>query len=182
MQSRSIGGILKAPRRQFAVVSDAPAQSLPAPSSQRQNVAPPSSTAPKRINFSKPLDFPSRRAPKPLSAEEAESAQKIYLPNIIIRLVRNSPREKGNPYIATFKVPPQLTKPDIVSYLAQVYGLRVTSISTILTMGPKVRARLPGQWKSISRERGEKKAIVGLEEPFWYPTRRPDTIKNMSNA
>lgn len=114
----------------------------------------------------------SRRGPSPLTShKDIEQAQSIYLPNIVFRLVRNGPNEAGNPYIATFRVPPQLTKPDIVSYLAQVYGLKVTSISTMIQMG-NVKNR-PGQYKAKSRGKTIKKAVVGMEEPFWFPDKRP---------
>lgn len=119
-----------------------------------------------------PPSFPSRRAPSPVPPERAAEAQQIYLPNIIIRLIRNSPREAKNPFIATFRVPVQLTKPDIVSYLWQVYGLKVTSISTITEMGEIVRQQ-PGSYKAKYRKKNTKKAIVGLEEPFWFPEPRP---------
>ena len=115
----------------------------------------------------------ARRAPQPVSAENADKAQQIYLPNIIIRLVRNGPAEKHNPYIATFRVPVQLTKPDIVSYLAQVYGLKVTSISTVVEMGDRMNPQV-GRWKAKGRAKSTKKAIVGMEQPFWYPDRRSD--------
>lgn len=115
-----------------------------------------------------------RRAPLPVPASRAEEAQQIYLPNIIFKLIRNSPKEAKNPFIATFRVPVQLTKPDIVSYLWQIYGLKVTSISTITEMGEMVRMR-PGKYKSERRLKNTKKAIVGMEEPFWFPEKRPDT-------
>lgn len=115
----------------------------------------------------------SRRAPQPIPAAKAEEAQQLYLPNIVFRLVRNGPREQHNPFIATFRVPVQLTKPDIVSYLWQVYGLKVTSISTITEMGDKVRMR-PGRYVSERRMKNTKKAIVGMEEPFWFPEKRPE--------
>ena len=115
---------------------------------------------------------PSRRAPSPLtSQQDIDRSQTIHLPNIVFRLVRNGPNEAGNPYIATFRVPPQLTKPDIVSYLAQIYGLNVTSISTVIQMG-EMKFR-PGQFKAKSRKKTIKKAIIGMEEPFWFPDKRP---------
>lgn len=121
-----------------------------------------------------PSGIQSRRAPQPIPAAQQEEAQQIYLPNMVFRLVRNSPREQNNPFIATFRVPVQLTKPDIVSYLWQVYGLKVTSISTITEMGDKVRMR-PGRYVSERRMKNTKKAIVGMEEPFWFPEKRPES-------
>lgn len=107
----------------------------------------------------------------PEDPDSISKAQRIYLPNFIIRLVRNGPREKHNPFVATFRVPVQLTKPDIVSYLLQVYGLRGTSINTVVEMGEMVK-RTPGTYKSSYRKKATKKAIVGLEEPFWFPEPR----------
>lgn len=91
--------------------------------------------------------------------------------------MRNGPKEKNNPFVATFRVPVQLTKPDIVSYLAQVYGLRVTSINTVIEMGEIVKAP-PGSYKAIRRKKSTKKAIVGMEEPFWFPEMRPAKFLN----
>ena len=60
--------------------------------------------------------------------EEAEAevvGQKIFLPNIIFKLVRNhTPAgQPYNPYEATFRVPPSVTKTDVRAYLLAVYGV-----------------------------------------------------------
>lgn len=181
----SVGGA----RRFLATVVDAKEQLPPQAQSETAGIAsasaPSSSTASaseasadtasSSPSTSRPSPFannPGRRAPLPVPASRAEEAQQIYLPNIIFRLVRNSPKEAKNPFIATFRVPVQLTKPDIVSYLWQIYGLKVTSISTITEMGEMVRMR-PGKYKSERRLKNTKKAIVGMEEPFWFPEKRP---------
>jgi len=58
-----------------------------------------------------------------------------------------------------------------------VYGLKTTSISTITEMGEIVR-RQPGTYKAESRKKATKKAIVGMEEPFWYPEPRSEKWLN----
>lgn len=173
----SIGG----PRFLATAVEDSNSSSntSTSPNAQSSSANTASILAQKTLSAASPRPQPpsgaqARRAPQPVPASQAGEAQQIYLPNFIFRLVRNSPKEQHNPYIATFRVPVQLTKPDIVSYLWQVYGLKVTSISTITEMGDKVRMR-PGRYVSERRMKNTKKAIVGMEEPFWFPEKRPET-------
>lgn len=96
---------------------------------------------------------------------------KVYLPNIQIRLMRNytPPGEAYDPTIATFRIPPSMTKTDLRSYLYSVYGLEVTFIRTDNYVAPT--HRIAGG--RVAREKGSKKnykrAIVGLTEPFHYP-------------
>ncbi|KAJ9112783.1 hypothetical protein QFC20_002110 [Naganishia adeliensis] len=79
---------------------------------------------------------------------ESLAAQRIYLPNIQIRLMRNHtpPREAYDTSIATFRIPPSMTKNDL----------------------PRV-----GTQGSLQRIKGSektyKRAVVGLLEPFHYP-------------
>jgi large subunit ribosomal protein L23 len=112
-----------------------------------------------------------------ISAEEqpaAESlvAQRIYLPNIQIRLMRNHtpPGQSYDPYVATFRIPPSMTKTDLRSYLLSVYGLNVTFIRTDNYIAPVARV---GKSFSMKRIKGSqktyKRAVVGLHEPFHYP-------------
>ncbi|EJD43689.1 hypothetical protein AURDEDRAFT_114508 [Auricularia subglabra TFB-10046 SS5] len=98
--------------------------------------------------------------------------KRIFLPNIIFRLVRN-PTPKGhpyNPFEATFRVPPSITKLDIRSYLHAMYGLDVTYIRTDNHPGWVMKAV-----DYTHRKRGKivrpthKRAVVGLREPFYYP-------------
>lgn len=49
--------------------------------------------------------------------------------------------------------------------------MKVTSISTVIQMG-EMKFR-PGQFKAKSRKKTIKKAIVGMEEAFWFPDKRP---------
>ena len=99
-------------------------------------------------------------------------AHRIYLPNIQIRLMRNHtpPGEAYDPYVATFRLPPSMTKTDLRSYLKAVYDLDVTFIRTDLHWGEVFR---DPKTLRIKRRTGSvynyKRAVVGLHEPFHYP-------------
>ena len=100
----------------------------------------------------------------------------IFLPNISFRLMRNNtqPGEPYNPYFATFRVPRSLTKQDIKSYLLAVYNVRTTWVNTDLYQ-PRLARSINMRWTRRSRGDGTtgrgyyKRALVGLEEPFYYP-------------
>ncbi|OBZ66831.1 54S ribosomal protein L23, mitochondrial [Grifola frondosa] len=79
--------------------------------------------------------------------------QKIFLPNIIFKLVRNHtpPGQPYNPYEATFRVPQSVTKTDVRSYLEAVYGVKTTYIRTDNYNSPL------------------HPCVVGLVDPFYYP-------------
>lgn len=99
-------------------------------------------------------------------------AHRIYLPNIQIRLMRNfsAPDTPYDPYVATFRIPPSMTKTDLRSYLKAVYDLDITFIRTTLHWGEVFRdpkdTRVKRRQGSVNNY---KKAIVGLYEPFHYP-------------
>ena len=97
--------------------------------------------------------------------EQTVVAQKIYLPNLIFRLVRNftPPGQPYNPYEATFRVPQSTTKTDVRSYLSAVYGVQTTYIRTDNYLSPRDRLGARKQHKTYKR------AVVGLVEPFYYP-------------
>ncbi|KAJ3852733.1 hypothetical protein EV368DRAFT_40398 [Lentinula lateritia] len=98
--------------------------------------------------------------------------QPVYLPNIIFRLVRNHTPEGQdyNPFEATFRVPPSVTKTDIRSYLFAVYGVKTTYIRTDLYYGrSKPRGLSNRKMRSTY-----KRAVVGLVHPFYYPHRMED--------
>ncbi|GAB1518353.1 hypothetical protein RhiTH_001412 [Rhizoctonia solani] len=111
------------------------------------------------------------------TVEEARVVgHRIYLPNIIFRLVRNHtpPGQPYNPYEATFRVPQSLTKLDIRGYLLSMYGVRTTYIRTdnrIPDIGRNNSTYSKGRWNSEDRY---KRAVVGLEEPFYFPHARED--------
>lgn len=93
--------------------------------------------------------------------------QKIYLPNVIFPMVRNftPPGKPYNPHEATFRVSQSVTKTDIRSYLAAVYGVQTTYIRTDNYLSPYKRT-ITG-WEKARKE--YKRAVVGLVEPFYYP-------------
>ena len=97
--------------------------------------------------------------------EEQVVAQKVFLPNIIFRLVRNHtpPGRPYNPYEATFRVSQSVTKTDIRSYLFAVYGVKTTYIRTDNYLPPALR---PGREQM---RKAYKRAVVGLVDPFYYP-------------
>lgn len=107
------------------------------------------------------------RAPVP------DVSQPVYLPNFKIVLCRNGPAHADDPYTATFRVPMSLTKPDIVSFLTQAYGLSITGIRTLIYRGEVVKMFHPGlsRRKGPGRKPGYKKAIIQMTQPFWYPER-----------
>lgn len=98
--------------------------------------------------------------------------RRVYLPNIIFRLVRNNTLagQPYNPYEATFRIPKSVTKTDVRSYLLAVYGVKTTYIRTdnyISPLFPKLRNRRKA-FKTYKR------AVVGLVDPFYYPQRIED--------
>ncbi|KAF9054393.1 hypothetical protein BJ165DRAFT_1399630 [Panaeolus papilionaceus] len=100
--------------------------------------------------------------------------RKVYLPNIVFRLVRNhtEPGEPYNPYEATFRIPQSVTKTDVRSILQAVYGVKTTYIRTDNYISPWYRTQ-----KGFERRpyKTYKRAVVGLVDPFYYPHRLEDT-------
>ncbi|EIW59831.1 uncharacterized protein TRAVEDRAFT_148001 [Trametes versicolor FP-101664 SS1] len=103
--------------------------------------------------------------------------QKVFLPNIIFKMVRNhTPAgQPYNPYEATFRVPQSVTKTDVRSYLLAVYGVQTTYIRTDNYVSPLRRA--PGRTATTFADRTYKRAVVGLVEPFYYPQAEEDMPK-----
>ncbi|KAF8956922.1 hypothetical protein BDZ97DRAFT_1848920 [Flammula alnicola] len=99
--------------------------------------------------------------------------QRVYLPNITFRLVRNNtqPGQPYNPYEATFRVPQSVTKTDIRSLLLAVYGVKTTYIRTDNYISPWFRT-LEGPKRRPYKT--YKRAVVGLVDPFYYPHRLED--------
>jgi len=93
--------------------------------------------------------------------------QKVYLPNVIFRMVRNftPPGKAYNPFEATFRVSQSITKTDIRSYLSAVYGVQTTYIRTDNYLSPYKRTHTG--W--VKKRKEYKRAVVGLVEPFYYP-------------
>ena len=99
--------------------------------------------------------------------------RKVYLPNIVFRLVRNQtpPGQPYNPYEATFRIPQSVTKTDIRSLLLAVYGVETTYIRTDNYISPLYRTRLGYERRTYKTY---KRAVVGLVDPFYYPHRLED--------
>lgn len=103
--------------------------------------------------------------------------QKIYLPNVLFRMVPNHTPEGQpyNPYEATFRIPQSITKTDIRSYLANIYGVKTTYIRTDNYFSPLFRANGSTAAKTKTRpHRTYKRAVVGLVEPFYFPLQLED--------
>ncbi|KAH9975854.1 mitochondrial ribosomal protein L23 [Lactifluus volemus] len=113
----------------------------------------------------------TRKVVTPSGATETRIVgEKVYLPNIIFRLVPNftPPGKPYNPYEATFRIPQSVTKTDVRAYLTAVYGVQTTYIRTDNYMAPMRRAS-NGAWLRGKSFRTYKRAVVGLVEPFYYP-------------
>ncbi|KAF9462884.1 hypothetical protein BDZ94DRAFT_1193656 [Collybia nuda] len=98
--------------------------------------------------------------------------RRVYLPNIVFRLVRNNTLvgQPYNPYEATFRIPKSVTKTDVRSYLLAVYGVKTTYIRTDNYISP-IFPRLRNRRKAFKTY---KRAVVGLVDPFYYPLRIED--------
>ena len=99
--------------------------------------------------------------------------RKVYLPNIVFRLVRNQTPlgQPYNPYEATFRIPQSVTKTDVRSLLLTVYGVETTYIRTDNYISPLYRTRTGFERKPYKTY---KRAVVGLVDPFYYPHRLED--------
>jgi len=126
----------------------------------------------------------TREVVTPSGATETQVVgEKVYLPNIIFRLVPNftPPGKPYNPYEATFRIPQSVTKTDVRAFLAAVYGVQTTYIRTDNYMAPLRRA-----WNTAlvrgNSHRTYKRAVVGLVEPFYYPMMLEDMSKEERQA
>lgn len=99
--------------------------------------------------------------------------RRIYLPNIVLRLVRNHtpPGMPYNPYEATFRIPQSVTKTDLRSLLLAMYGVKTTYIRTDNYISPWYRT-IKGHHQRPYKT--YKRAVVGLVDPFYYPHRLED--------
>lgn len=102
--------------------------------------------------------------------------KRVYLPNFIIQLVRNrTPAGTPyNPFEATFRIPKNLTKNDLRSYLFFVYGVKTTYIRTDNYIGSL--SRNPARQSMIIRDKKGtfKRAVVGLVDAFYPPNMLDD--------
>ncbi|KAH9023244.1 mitochondrial ribosomal protein L23 [Lactarius pseudohatsudake] len=121
----------------------------------------------------------TREVVTPSGATETQVVgEKVYLPNIIFRLVPNftPPGKPYNPYEATFRIPQSVTKTDVRAYLAAMYGVQTTYIRTDNYVAPLRRA-WNASWVRGRSYLTYKRAVVGLVEPFYYPM----MLEDMSN-
>ncbi|KAG8775643.1 hypothetical protein FRC19_007255 [Serendipita sp. 401] len=109
--------------------------------------------------------------------------KRIYLPNFVIQLIRNrTPIDKPyNPFEATFRIPKNLTKNDLRSYLYFVYGVKTTYIRTDNYIG-KIITRGHSRTRVRQRYGSYKRAVVGLVDPFYPPGLLEDMTKSQRIA
>lgn len=95
--------------------------------------------------------------------------KRIYLPNFVVQFIRNKTLANMpyNPYEATFRIPRNLTKNDLRSYLFFVYGVKTTYIRTDNYIAPLTRHR--GTRAMVRTHGAFKRAVVGLVDPFYPP-------------
>ncbi|KAN0137113.1 hypothetical protein V8E53_005110 [Lactarius tabidus] len=126
----------------------------------------------------------TREVVTPSGATETQVVgEKVYLPNIIFRLVPNftPPGKPYNPYEATFRIPQSVTKTDVRAFLAAVYGVQTTYIRTDNYIAP-LRRSWNASWVSGKSYNTYKRAVVGLVEPFYYPKLLEDMSKEERKA
>ena len=105
------------------------------------------------------------------AATEGIIAQRLYLPNTQLRLMRNHtpPGTPYDPHTATFRIPHSMTKTDLRSYLTTLYGLAPTFIRTDNYFAP-IKRTAKGSFKpEVGSTKSYKRAVIGLTEPFHYP-------------
>ena len=108
-------------------------------------------------------------------ARPERAGQLTFLPNTIVRLVKNYTPE-GQPYDpwkATFRVPLSMHKHALRSYLLAIYGLKTTWARSSIYRTPITREIRTGK-KVTGRGRTWKKVEVGLLEPFIFPEASPE--------
>ncbi|CAM0140296.1 mitochondrial 54S ribosomal protein YmL41 [Umbelopsis sp. WA50703] len=102
-----------------------------------------------------------------MSTPLRQGLNKVYLPNIIFKMVR-SPNLQPNQ--VAFRVPPKCNKFDIHSYLTNIYDVNVQEVRT-MNYATRIKRRKDG--RVTGREAAYKKAIVTIDEPFNWPA-EPD--------
>ncbi|PWY96902.1 hypothetical protein BCV70DRAFT_196517 [Testicularia cyperi] len=118
-------------------------------------------------------------APAPRWYDVPERAgQLTFLPNTIVRLVKNHTPEGQayDPWKATFRVPLSMHKHGLRTYLLQIYGLKTTWARSSIYRSPVTRDSRTGM-KITGKGRTHKKIEVGLLEPFLFPEISPDFQK-----
>lgn len=127
-------------------------------------------------------DAPTTRllgAPAPRWFAQPQRAGTLqFLPNVTVRLVRNyTPR--GQPYDAwkaTFRVPLNMHKHQLRSFLLAVYGLRTTWARSMVYRSSIVFSGRQRR-RVVGKDRTFKKVEVGLLEPFVFPGVTKDFLR-----
>ncbi|KDN46115.1 hypothetical protein K437DRAFT_256294 [Tilletiaria anomala UBC 951] len=99
------------------------------------------------------------------------AGQLQFLPNLTIRLVKNY-TPTGEPYDAfkaTFRVPLNMHKHMLRSYLLAIYGLRTTWARSSIYRSAITRNPRRGMRKERGSSKTYKKVELGLVEPFIWP-------------
>ncbi|KAI3624296.1 hypothetical protein CBS14141_002724 [Malassezia furfur] len=102
--------------------------------------------------------------------EPQRAGQLQFLPNFPVRLVRNyTPAGQAyDPWKATFRVPLNVHKHTLRSFLLAVYGLRTTWARSMVYRS-RVVFNVQKMRRTYGRDRTFKKVEVGLLEPFVFP-------------
>ncbi|OZJ03721.1 hypothetical protein BZG36_04154 [Bifiguratus adelaidae] len=97
-------------------------------------------------------------------ASVRQGLKKVYLPNIIFKMVR-TPNLQPNQ--VAFRVPPNVNKLDITSYLTNIYNVTVKDVRTMNY--PTVVKRRTG--REVKKSSAYKKAIVTVSDEcaFTFP-------------
>ncbi|KAI9302228.1 ribosomal protein L23-domain-containing protein [Cunninghamella echinulata] len=98
-----------------------------------------------------------------MSTPFRQGLNKVYLPNIIFKLVR-APNLQPNQ--VAFRVPPSCNKFDIHSYLTNIYGVNVQEVRT-MNYGTIHKKARNGKMEVAAAK--YKKAIITLDTEFTYP-------------
>lgn len=102
--------------------------------------------------------------------EPQRAGQLQFLPNFPVRLVRNyTPAGQAyDPWKATFRVPLNVHKHTLRSFLLAVYGLRTTWARSMVYRS-RVVFNVQKMRRTYGRDHTFKKVEVGLLEPFVFP-------------
>ncbi|KAK0527755.1 hypothetical protein OC835_004874 [Tilletia horrida] len=113
-------------------------------------------------------------------AEPQRAGPLNFLPNIIVRLVRNytPPGQQYDVWKATFRVPLSMHKHALRSYLLAIYGLRTTWSRSMIYRTKLSRSVRHGGGLRPGKDRTYKKVEVGLLEPFLWPGVSTDFLQN----
>lgn len=103
-------------------------------------------------------------------AHPQRAGQLQFLPNLTVRLVRNyTPAGQAyDAWKATFRVPLNVHKHTLRSYLLAVYGLRTTWARSMIYRS-RIIFNFQKKRRTPGRDRTFKKVEVGLLEPFVFP-------------